>query len=760
MEHGPTCHPKGIRGYGNKASQVVLLGIAPGQDEVHTGRPFTGRSGQLLDAILEGVGWSRDNVYCTNLICWYKDDPTPAEINECFPRLDAELRSLSPKLVVLLGKLATEKFLGTRPRLRGAVLWSDTYNCWMMSTYHPAAVFRQLPLVHDIIRDLQKIDRILHLQPNAAHVNYTVLRDHKEAQSVLNHLVSGQEYSIDIETTNADVDSIDVFVDRLLCLSISNGHMTWVFPEAIAQGLAWPEGPRWVYHNGMFDTQGLMRYLNVRLPIHEDTLLMSYTIDERGGIHSLKSLAREYCAAGFYEEEVRQDRAKGRLDLVPTEKLYEYNAKDAAYTARLATVLRGMQKADNVEAPYKQLLIPAANAFRDIQYRGAYVCPKQLGRLAHRWGQKWLDEQVGLQEDAERYGGPPNINLNSPKQLSAFLFGHLHLPGGPSTKEEVLETLKGMHPFVNRLMEFRHLDHMLTTYVMGIDDDIKRDGRLHADVLLHGTRTGRTSYRHPPLQTIPQASMSGDEYGQARRIFAATNDDYVIGEADYGKAEVWMAYAYSGDENMYRDLTSRDFHTQVATSVFNVPYEEVTKRQRHLTKFVTFGIMYGRGAPSLAQNELECSNAEAAEYIRRWFGRYPKYSQWWNDTRRLAQEEGELVSMTGRKRRFRLVMGEEAFKALNQAVNFPIQSTASDCKLAAVIKLHEALKPFDSYILFEVHDSIIFEINKRHLDTVLQLINTIMPGPHFPNVPAIPVEIKVGPTWGTAKEVQVATIAA
>jgi uracil-DNA glycosylase family 4 len=182
MTQGPLCHDYGIRGYGNPSSGVVVVGIGPGRDEAErTKRPFTGTSGRLLDALLKHAGWLRDKIYATNVVCWFNNSPSPAEIEECRPRFVKELRDLSPKLIIAAGAIASEALLGTkrRPGQRGAVLWSDYWNAYILDTHHPSFALQSQSMnaVQDIIRDLSKIEMVLGWPPRAEHtkVEYSLV---------------------------------------------------------------------------------------------------------------------------------------------------------------------------------------------------------------------------------------------------------------------------------------------------------------------------------------------------------------------------------------------------------------------------------------------------------------------------------------------------------------------------------------------------------------------------------------------------------
>jgi len=290
---------------------------------------------------------------------------------------------------------------------------------------------------------------------------------------------------------------------------------------------------------------------------------------------------------------------------------------------------------------------------------------------------------------------------------------------------------------------------MLSTYIMGIEDDVKKDGRVHPDTLLHGTRTGRVSYKNPPLQTIPKETGVGEDLARVRLLFVGGGPGRLILEADYQQAELRVGCNLSEDPQMAADIKSEDYHRQAASSIFNVVPAEVTALQRYESKFVTFGLMFGRGAKSLAKGELNTTFSVAQRYKNNWYKRYKVFGAWQSELVTEAKEMGEVVTPFGRKRRFPLIQGGDF---LGQIYNFPIQSTSHDFLLTSFIALHPRLAELDSYLLFEVHDSILIDVNTNHLDDVVGLIKEVMEAPRV-GLPGIPVEIKVGPNWLEATKV-------
>lgn len=803
--HGLQCHSNGIRGYGNANAEIMFIGIAPGRDEVRKGTPFTGPSGQLLDSVLRSVGLERDSVYCTNLICYWKDDPTPTEQAPCRERLKAEIRSIGPKVIYLLGAIATAAFTGRalagKNGARGAVIWSKEFNAYLIPTYHPAGILRGLDtrsgrdnkgseFIYDFYRDLKKWKYILSwgsgipedTTPGGgsplAQVEYEVLycEDYSRAldrqyacmyiNALFNSLPRDVPVALDVETYNPDPDIIDVWGDTLLSFSIATPKKAWVFPlelielmkePDIASQIHWPDDIRWTFHNAQFDTQIIKKNLDVWIPVHEDTMLMSYSLDERGGVHGLKPLAREYLGAGWWEQ-VRQ-KGKKQLSEIPREQLYEYNAKDACYTARLAEYFKPLQEADNVREVYENILIPAVNAVKEVQYRGFKISRKKHMQFAIEWGKLYLELEEKLQQMARESGWQGDINLQSPDQVSKFLFTYLSLPvkkmgkKNPSADMEVLKELQGMHEFIDELIRYRHVARYYDTYITGFGKRIKEDSRVHAYVKIHGARTGRWSYGDPPLQTIPQTyEKEGveEDFQQTREMFIPSTKDYVILEVDYGKGEIWCGQALSGDPIMLEDLMSGDYHSKVASDTQGIPLQDVNKEHRFKAKKTTFGVMYAIEANSLSK-QIKVSKLEAQIYIERFYRRYPTYTRYVEWVKKQVLERGELVSKTGRKRRFFIL--DSGIRALKQAVNYPIQSALGDFTILSYIYLHNEFKrlELDAHVLVQVHDSLVFEVHKDCLDEVIQLVHDVMTKKWFPDFPRLPVEMSMGPNWGKTK---------
>lgn len=798
---GPMCHPHGIRGFGNTQAGVIVVGIAPGHDEYETTkRPFTGKSGQLLDDLLNFSGWSREKVYATNCICWLDNAPVPADIEKCSRRLYYELTEYNPRVIVTMGVIANETITGAKRRKgsRGSVTWSDRWKCYILDTHHPSFALQaqSLSVVQDIIRDLSKIPEVLTWQRDGSHadVAYYAVQTIDEAQRALNMLPRTSPVTLDIETSNTDVADIDAYTDQLLCFAVSfmrdGKEYNYVFPQTIFPDCVrngthvrafkqhgkcgacdlsehvfdWPTDVQWSFQAGQGDIHGLFLYFGVQLPLYDDTMLMSYCIDERPGYHGLKDNAREFLGSGWYEAEVKPFY-KGKMNLLPPEAVNEYNAKDAAYTRRLAPIFRRRMEEDNTVSLYTDLLLPSIRVFLDQQIRGINIDQARLKQLAYEgWFPRYLEMQKEIAAEAHALGWPTeDFNTKSALQMRDLFSKVLGVEptkwspktGLPSYDKETLDSIK--HPFAARVRELRTLD-TITDYVLAVTNHLKYDGLLHPMASVTTTRTGRTSYRDPAMQTIPKPYTVGADYARLREVIIPHNPDtHEIIEADYNQIEVWLAWAESRDPTLLEHLQSGDVHSRTAEGAFNVQRGDFTpgkwSEYRQNAKRIRFGLQYGEGAEKLSSPPpigLGCSIVEARKYVMGFWKTYPNHRRWTLDIQKQVVDEGYLRTPSGRVMRFPMVLDH---KSLRQAINFPIQANASDYCLKAMIKLAPLLLAMDAHILLMIHDALVVESPKHRRAEVIELIRQVMTEPQFDGYPSVGVEVAVGPNLGQMEKV-------
>lgn len=762
------------------------MGIAPAGTEMERGRPFMGPSGNFMDSILQTSGWPRSKCYATNLICWWNNAPSLEEISRCNERLVSELHACEPRLIVSLGQIVTSRLTGLDPktkRTRGSVLWSDEFKCYVLTTNHPAGILRaqSMDMAQSMIRDFDKIPLILDwpMDGSIATVRHRVVVDPAEAQAILRlmpHVTKGNVV-IDIETNSKTTDETDtdVFTEQLLRIGfrwtdLGGVEQIRVFrPSAWADGLTFPEGVRWEFQFGVYDTMGIWRHLGARLPIVEDLGIKSYAVDERSGQHGLKTLAREYQGAGWYDAALEDDKKHGTMDRLAPEVVDDYNAKDVAYTGRTDPILDRFLDREGTRGLYENLLIPAYNAYRDAQFYGINVDHRKLIELGwETWMPKWIDMENDMIQAANDLGFVGKINLNSFQQVGKLFFQIIGIEskkktktGRPAVDKFVMDSID--HPFAARIREFRALDGMMD-YVFAIQYELKLDGYLHPSAQMHTVRTGRRSYKRPAMQTIPEEFTVGAEYAQIQEVFIPHDPrTHRMLKVDYEQIEVWVGWALSHDPVLLDHLLSGDVHSATAESALGVSRHDygypdhrknpIWEDLRQNAKKIRFGLQYGEGAEKLASPRpigIGGTVRQAQAFIDNYWAAYRDYAQWVRDTEHKALKEGELVTPTGRKMHFPIIFDH---RALRQAINFPIQSPASDHVLISLIELSERLREYNSYFLIDVHDAMWIEYDLRYEAQVCRLVREVMERAKFPGWPNIPVEIKVGPNIGKLTKV-------
>lgn len=757
------CHEYGIQGVGNLNADIMIIGMAPAKNEMIDGKPFTGESGKLLDSLLKANAIKREDVYITNLICWRTTesggtrnrDPDVSEIAACAPRLLKEILTIKPKLILGLGDLVAEQFITTRSFSRSALhrISIAGHECWFMFTYHPAAALREgsegkdkYIITNTLCNDFLKLADVVNT-PVFNKPNYTVA-SLEVAQGLLDWLSKSQILAnIDVET-GADEEAIDNTNSKIGCLSITpldHEDKSIIIKEELIKALRWHENIRWITHYGLFDVQVLANY-GVKITIHEDTCLMDYNVNENR-LHRVKNCGHEFVGAPFYEDAMKP--YKKNFLAAPDPVLHLYNTYDTVVGNRVFSYLRKKQE-PGPRNVYEKILIPAANVFAEIQHRGINISKDNMRTLLRLW---YPELQALTAELEEMTGG---INLNSNPQLSRFVYGTLRMPGGPSVDKTDITRLRDKHPFFNKLERWRKLTKMIGTYIVGIYDDIKEDGLLHPVILLHGAATGRPSYVNPPSQTLPgpNSREGGEEFGQIKSIFVPMDDDHILCEADYSSAEFYTAAAHSEDDVLLRDLTTTDFHRNTASILFNKEMNQVTGQERSTGKTWNFRMFYALDHFGAAQY-FNVHPEIAKEWHNNFFTKYNKFASWRVEQKERIKRDGVIKTFHGRERHFPLILSYKMLKRLwRQAINDGIQADAVDCILLSAIELHPLLKQYDSYIILEVHDSLLFDLNKKYLDITISLIKEVMSKSKHERMPTMPpVDIKVGQNWYEMKAI-------
>ncbi|MCI8327342.1 MAG: DNA polymerase I [Lachnospiraceae bacterium] len=466
-------------------------------------------------------------------------------------------------------------------------------------------------------------------------------------------------------------------------------------------------------------------------------------------------------------EDLAKDHANlmipSKQDLLAKEKLSEARTnhpeeflKYICYLAYVPwktkeTLLSELEKAGMREL-YEKIELPLVYTLFDMEKEGVRVDAKEL----QDYGEE-LAAQIEILEKEIHEGAGEAFNINSPKQLGHILFEKLKMPYGKKTKTgystaaDVLEKLAEEYPLVSKILEYRQLSKLKSTYADGLANFIEEDGRIHTNFQQTVTATGRLSSTDPNLQNIPIRM----ELGRLIRKVFLPKEGYVFVDADYSQIELRILAHMSGDEMLiqaYRE--AQDIHRMTASQVFHTPFEEVTSLQRRNAKAVNFGIVYGISSFGLSQ-DLSISKKEAQEYIERYFETYPKIKEFLDGAVEQAKKDRYTITMFGRRRPIPEIDSSSFMQRSfgeRIAMNAPIQGTAADIIKIAMIRVHERLKKegLKSKLLLQVHDELLVETAKDEIDQVKLILEQEMKGAADLAV-ELEIDSHTGENWYEAK---------
>lgn len=483
-----------------------------------------------------------------------------------------------------------------------------------------------------------------------------------------------------------------------------------------------------------------------------DTMLGGFILNSDSPL-DMDSLSVKYLDYEPIHIEELIGKGKNQISMadVKLEKVSEYAAEDADVTFRLYQKIKYELQKINLLKLCTDLEFPLIKVLAEMEFEGIRVDARILSYIDSEIV-KYIKE---YENKIFRIAGE-QFNINSTQQLARILFDVLKLPKtkktktGYSTDISVLEELRGQHEIATVLVEYRTLTKLKSTYIEGLTKAIESEtGRVHTSFNQVGATTGRLSSVNPNLQNIPIRTEIGRTI---RKAFVAKNDDFLIMSADYSQIELRIMAHCSGDENMINAFKKNfDIHTDTAMRVFGLETKkEVTPNMRRKAKEVNFGIIYGIGAFGLA-NRLEIRNSEAKDMIDRYFYQYPKVKEYMENTKKFARDNGYVETLKGRRRYLRQINNQNAAARAEDeraAINMPIQGTAADMIKIAMTDIagHFKENNFQSKMLLQVHDELVFEVKKSELEDVKNVVVNDMKNAMKLNVP-IEVEVGTGKNW-------------
>ncbi len=502
----------------------------------------------------------------------------------------------------------------------------------------------------------------------------------------------------------------------------------------------------------MFDVNEAIVKLNGRIDIKnisDDTAIAAYLVDPAKNEYTIEKLASEYFGTVIEKPEVKQ---LSLLDDVETDRS-EYLAKCAVALGVLNDRIGDRIKENGQEKLYQEVELPLVTVLAHLEINGFLVDDNQLKEFADKLGEK-ID---ALTNEIYMLAGE-EFNINSPKQLGVILFEKLELKPvkktktGYATNADVLEKLRDKHPIVNFIMEYRQLAKLKSTYCDGLTAVVNPNThRIHSVFTQTVTVTGRLSSTEPNLQNIPTRTELGREI---RKMFVA-KDGYVLVDADYSQIELRVLAHIANDETMINAFrNNEDIHAVTASQVLGIPLEDVTKEQRSSAKAVNFGIVYGIGEFSLAQ-DLHISVKEAKAYIESYLEKYHGVRNYMESIKEQAKKDGYVKTMLNRIRYIpELKSPNYNIRQFGErvALNTPIQGTAADIIKLAMVRVDNRLinEGLKSKLILQVHDELIVEAHKDEVDKVKQILSEEMQGAMELNVP-LKVDMSTGHSWYDAK---------
>ena len=502
----------------------------------------------------------------------------------------------------------------------------------------------------------------------------------------------------------------------------------------------------------MFDVKEAIVKLNCRIDIKniaDDTAIAAYLVDPAKNEYTIEKLASEYFGTVIEKPEVKQ---LSLLDDVETDRS-EYLAKCAVALGVLNERIGDKIKENGQEKLYQEVELPLVTVLAHLEINGFLVDDNQLKEFADKLGEK-ID---ALTNEIYMLAGE-EFNINSPKQLGVILFEKLELKPvkktktGYATNADVLEKLRDKHPIVNFIMEYRQLAKLKSTYCDGLRAVVNPNThRIHSVFTQTVTVTGRLSSTEPNLQNIPTRTELGREI---RKMFVA-KEGYVLVDADYSQIELRVLAHIANDETMINAFrNNEDIHAVTASQVLGIPLEDVTKEQRSSAKAVNFGIVYGIGEFSLAQ-DLHISVKEAKAYIESYLEKYHGVRNYMESIKEQAKKDGYVKTMLNRIRYIpELKSPNYNIRQFGErvALNTPIQGTAADIIKLAMVRVDNRLinEGLKSKLILQVHDELIVEAHKDEVDKVKQILSEEMQNAMELNVP-LKVDMSTGHSWYDAK---------
>ncbi|WP_170467388.1 DNA polymerase I [Ruegeria arenilitoris] len=507
--------------------------------------------------------------------------------------------------------------------------------------------------------------------------------------------------------------------------------------------------------NMKYDAKIFARY-GVNVAPIDDTMLMSYAMHGGEHGHGMDTLSERYLSHTPIPIKPLLGSGKSAItfDKVPIDEATAYAAEDADITLRLWKLFKPQLHQVQVTTVYETLERPLVPVLKEMEMHGIKVDRDVLSRMSNAFAQK----MAGLEAEIHELAGE-NFNVGSPAQLGEILFDKMGLEGGKkgktgkySTGADILEDLATEHELPRRVLDWRQLSKLKSTYTDALQTHINPDtGRVHTSYSITGANTGRLASTDPNLQNIPVRTEEGR---RIREAFIAEPGNVMV-SLDYSQIELRIL-AHIADIPALKQAFADglDIHAMTASEMFDVPLDEMTPDIRRQAKAINFGVIYGISGFGLARN-LRIPRAEAQGFIDRYFERFPGIRRYMDDTVAFAKEHGYVQTLFGRKIHTPEInaKGPHAGFSRRAAINAPIQGTAADVIRRAMVRMPDAINGLPAKMLLQVHDELLFEVAEDAVDQVIDVARDVMEGA---SDPAVKLDVKLsvdagqGANWAEA----------
>ncbi len=603
-----------------------------------------------------------------------------------------------------------------------------------------------------IVEDLNSIESVTH--------NYQAVTDKAGRKKLIANLQKKSSFCFDTETTG-----IDALTAELVGISFSweKGTAFYVpVPEDQEEAKAVVGEFKEVFENNAekvgqnlkYDIEVLHRYgVQVKGFLY-DTMIAHYLLhpDMRHNMDEMSEYYLKYKPVSIESLIGKKGKGQGSMRDVALDDIKEYASEDADITWQLKQALDAELDKDHLIKLFTEIESPLIPVLTQMEIEGINLDVEALRTFSKELGadidqlQKKILELAGI-----------DFNIDSPKQLGEMLFDHLKIDekakktksGQYVTREDTLQKLSSKHEIIPLILDYRSVKKLKSTYVDSLPELVNpATNRIHTNYMQTVAATGRLSSNNPNLQNIPIRTERGR---MIRKAFIPRDKNHLILAADYSQVELRIIAALSGDQGMIEAFKNGlDIHAATASKVFNVALEEVTRDQRSKAKAVNFGIAYGQGAFGLAEN-LNISRKEAKEIIDNYFKEFPGIQEYKHIAIENAREKGYAETLLNRRRYLPDINsrnGTVKAAAERNAINAPIQGSAADIIKLAMINIHRLFikEGFKSKMLLQVHDELVFDADKKELETIIPLIKKEMESAYIIDVPLV-VDINHGNNW-------------